>query len=114
VKIQANVLIIEDSADVRDLYLEILSVDGHTVRAAETAAEGATTEDTAAAAARSDTPPAARTLECFTRPIVPAPRRRVLLRDPRFSLYRGYGATGPGSVAELAPVLPPYRYCKHG
>jgi len=40
VKIQANVLIIEDSADVRDLYLEILSVDGHTVRAAETAAEG--------------------------------------------------------------------------
>jgi hypothetical protein len=33
---------------------------------AATAAEGATTEDTAAAAARTDTPPAARTLERFT------------------------------------------------
>src|SRR5580692_7236633 len=60
--------------------------------AEDIAAEGATTEDTAAAA-RSDTPPAARSLECFTRPIVPAPRRHVMLRAPRFCLLRGYCAT---------------------
>jgi len=59
---------------------------------AETAAEGATTEDTAAVAARSGTPPAASSLERFTRPIVPAPGRRVLLRGPRFCLFRGYNA----------------------
>jgi len=33
---------------------------------AVTAPEGATAEDTAAVTARSDTPPAARSLECFT------------------------------------------------
>ena len=35
----ASVLVVEDSADLRDMYLEILSLDGHAVRAAETAAE---------------------------------------------------------------------------
>ena len=53
---------------------------------AVTAPEGATAQDTAAVAARSDAPPAARSLECFTRPIVSAPGRRVLFRVPRFLL----------------------------
>jgi hypothetical protein len=38
-------------------------------------------------------------------------RGHAVLREhgvvPRFSLFRGYDATGPGSVADLAPALPP-------
>src|SRR5579859_2753670 len=60
------------------------------VTAAVTAAEGTTTDDTAAATARTGTPHAARSLERFTRPIVPR------------------------SAGDLAPLLPACRYCKHG
>ena len=35
----ASVLVVEDSADLRDMYQEILSLEGHAVRTAETAAE---------------------------------------------------------------------------
>lgn len=35
----ASVLVVEDNDDLRDMYQEILSIDGHGVRAAETAAE---------------------------------------------------------------------------
>jgi DNA-binding NtrC family response regulator len=35
----AAVLVVEDSADLRELYLEILALEGHAVRAAENAAE---------------------------------------------------------------------------
>lgn len=36
----ASVLVIEDNADLRDLYAEMLAIGGHTARSAETAAEG--------------------------------------------------------------------------
>src|SRR5580704_3305338 len=58
--------------------------------AAVTAAEGTTADDTAAATARTGTPHAARSLERFTRPIVPR------------------------SAGDLASLLPACRYCKHG
>jgi DNA-binding response OmpR family regulator len=35
-----SVLIVEDNADLRDMYQEILTMGGHAVRLAETAAEG--------------------------------------------------------------------------
>jgi DNA-binding response OmpR family regulator len=35
----AAVLVVEDSADLRELYQEILAIEGHAVRAAEDAAE---------------------------------------------------------------------------
>jgi DNA-binding response OmpR family regulator len=34
-----SVLVVEDNADLRDMYQEILTMSGHTVRLAETAAE---------------------------------------------------------------------------
>jgi DNA-binding response OmpR family regulator len=35
----ASVLVVEDNADLRDMYQEILTISGHVVRLAETAAE---------------------------------------------------------------------------
>ena len=45
----AAVLVVEDSADLRDMYQEILSLEGHTVRTTETA-------DEALVAARAEPP----------------------------------------------------------
>ena len=87
------------------IMISMTCVTGTPGTLAETAAEGATTEDTAAVAARSGTPPAARSLERFTRPIVPAPGRRVLLRGPRFSYFAVI--TQPGRARPL--ILRPRR-----